>query len=967
MTDGIQPIQAVIELFDSFTAPMMSIINAANLGANAISAMQNVVGANIDTSAIQQMSASIESARAAAVHLGETMSRVSAQTPREPFEWQSYGGLEVFTNTGIERFAQETASVNDMLTRLRGTQSEISQMANECDIISPQAQYDIELLENRLAALSERIQQAEQYNIGTDAANAQMERLRYQLDSTLNIQENLNQAMESMEPRDVNDAYLRLSSSVSSLERQVRDSFSEPVQVPFEWQSANSIEVFNTSGAERWRQEIASAQEMMNRLSQLQQHIARNAVSGYVLPPNAANDMAALNDRLTAIQQRMTRISSRPLDTVSAQDIAQTEQLRMQLNRCLQLQEQMNGAANSLDLEAANRAYLELERTIGNTERFIRDNVSGQENFNNAVRRGQNEADKLTGFLKKAAGAFLSIKTVQKVVDISDQMTSINARLDMMNDGAQKTEELLNMTYAAAENARGSLTGMASLVTRIGNNARDAFSSNAEVIAFSELIQKQMSIAGASAAESSNAMLQLSQALGSGVLRGDELNSIFEQAPNIIQSIADYLDVPIGKIREMASEGEISAAVVKAAVFASADEVNEKFNKMPKTWGQVWQSMQNRAIMAMQPVLDKVSEMANSEDVQNGVTVIIDLLAGAAEIAVGLLGAVAEAAGFVVDNWSLIGPVLTGAAAAMLLFKVATTAATKGKEMFDLAMSHEGITAFTIVMGLAVGGIKKYTDSVNEAYGLSLSFAGMLGGAVMTVLAVLGNVFIAIGKVGLGLWESLNAIGENIWTFFYNLGVTVGGTVMNMLATVTSAVAKICELLNNLPFVEFDYSGIVDKADEFAKKAAAASDLKLDYSDVGEAWKKGWNSLEFIDLDDAFNTGYYLGDKMFGGENSFSALENNSFDYSGVYSAIDDIAANTGDISDSLEISEEELKYLRDIAEQEAVNRFTTAEITIEQTNNNTIAESWDIDGIVDSLTEAVGEAANIISEGVYD
>lgn len=168
--------------------------------------------------------------------------------------------------------------------------------------------------------------------------------------------------------------------------------------------------------------------------------------------------------------------------------------------------------------------------------------------------------------LKNAVTAYISIQSVGKALDISDELTTTTARLNMMNDGVQTTEELVNMVYAAAQDARGSFGDMADVVARFGNNAKDAFGSSEEVVAFADLVQKQMTIAGASTTEASNAMLQLSQALGSGVLRGDELNSIFEQAPNLIQSIADYLDVPIGQIREMASEGELSADVVKAAI-----------------------------------------------------------------------------------------------------------------------------------------------------------------------------------------------------------------------------------------------------------------------------------------------------------------------------------------------------------------------------------------------------------------
>ena len=238
----------------------------------------------------------------------------------------------------------------------------------------------------------------------------------------------------------------------------------------------------------------------------------------------------------------------------------------------------------------------------------------------------------------------------------------------MMNDGVQTTAELVNMVYAAAQDARGSFSQMADVVARFGNNAKDAFSSSEEVVAFADLIQKQMTIAGASTQEAANAELQLSQALGSGVLRGDELNSIFEQAPNLIQNIADYLDVPIGKIREMAADGELSADVVKAAIFSAADDINSKFNEMPMTWGQIWQSMQNTALIAFQPVLQRLNDLANSEAFQTFIQGAIEAMATLANILLNVFDLAVSIGTFIGDNWSIIAPIVYGIVAALTAY-----------------------------------------------------------------------------------------------------------------------------------------------------------------------------------------------------------------------------------------------------------------------------------------------------------
>ena len=263
----------------------------------------------------------------------------------------------------------------------------------------------------------------------------------------------------------------------------------------------------------------------------------------------------------------------------------------------------------------------------------------------------------------------MGVQTYQfQALNISDELVQTTSRLNMMNDGVQTTAELVNMVYAAAQDARGSFSQMADVVARFGNNAKDAFSSSEEVVAFADLIQKQMTIAGASTQEAANAELQLSQALGSGVLRGDELNSIFEQAPNLIQNIADYLDVPIGKIREMAADGELSADVVKAAIFSAADDINSKFNEMPMTWGQMWQSMQNTALIAFQPVLQRLNDLANSEAFQTFIQGAIEAMATLANILLNVFDLAVSIGTFIGDNWSIIAPIVYGIVAALTAY-----------------------------------------------------------------------------------------------------------------------------------------------------------------------------------------------------------------------------------------------------------------------------------------------------------
>ena len=303
----------------------------------------------------------------------------------------------------------------------------------------------------------------------------------------------------------------------------------EPVRVPVQWQSDN-LEVFTGSGVERFEQEVQSANNMLNTLNQTQSRIAETAAQTDLFPANAIADMNNMQSRLQAIQQRIQTIESNPLNMGTDTANAELEQLRGQLDQAVQEQQNLNRAVDNMDVQAANEAYLRLSQTVGNTERYIRDNVDEQGRFNREIEEGTNEANELMQTIKGAVAAYATIQTLSAALNLSDQLTSTTARLNLMNDGLQTTQDLQNMIYLSAERARGSYQATADAVSKLGLMAGDAFSSSEEIIAFMEQVNKQFTIAGTEAAGIDAAMLQLTQAMGSGVLRGEEYNSILEQA-----------------------------------------------------------------------------------------------------------------------------------------------------------------------------------------------------------------------------------------------------------------------------------------------------------------------------------------------------------------------------------------------------------------------------------------------------
>lgn len=791
----------------------------------------------------------------------------------------------------------------------------------------------------------------------------------------------------------------------------------EPVQVPVHWRSDN-MEVFTSTGVERFEQEVQSANNMLNTLNQTQSRIAAQAAQTDLFPDNAIADMNNMQNRLQAIQQRIQLIESNPLNMGSDTANAELEQLRGQLDQAVQEQEALNRAVENMDVEAANQAYLRLSQTVGNTERYIRDNVDEQGRFNREIEEGTNEANSLMQTIKGAVAAYATIQTLSAALNLSDQLTTTTARMNLMNDGLQTTQDLQNMIYLSAERARGSYQATADAVSKLGLMAGDAFGSSQEIIAFMEQVNKQFTIAGTEAAGVDAAMLQLTQAMASGVLRGEELNSIFEQAPTIIQTIADYLDVPIGSIREMAAEGQITADIVKSAMFAAADETNAKFESMPKTFSQIWTSFQNTALMSFQPVLQRMNEIANSEAFQEFVNNAIEGLSMVAGIALEIFDLLVGVAGAVADNWSWLSPIIYGVAAALAVYYGwqlavnAINAITKGIHiaMAIAQMIHAAatgaLTAATAAEIAAQNGLNAAlyacpivwiivliialialfyaaVAAVNKFAGTSVSATGIICGAFMVAAAFIGNLFVTLINfvidIFVVLWNFIAAFAN----FFANVFTDPVGavarlffdlvdTVLSLLQSLASAIDTIfgSNLAGAVQGWRDSLSGWVD--DTFGKGTEVmaqlnADDMHLGRFEYGSAWDAGYSFGEGIDESIANFDPSSLFDTNVPGADDYANLGNYGSGIGGIGSGVDDIAGNTGKIADSMDITEEDLKYLRDIAEQEAINRFTTAEITIEQTNHNTVSGKMDLDGVVDGLTDAVNEAVDIIAEGVHE
>lgn len=392
---------------------------------------------------------------------------------------------------------------------------------------------------------------------------------------------------------------------------------------------------------------------------------------------------------------------------------------------------------------------------------------------------------------------------------------------------------------------------------------------------------------------------------------------------------------------------------------------------------------------------------------------VISLLTGMVEGAISFGTAVA-------DNWSWISPIVYGIVAALGAYvgylgvmkamelasaagkiimcaasyahaaatgtEASTTAvATAVQYGFNTALLACPITWIVVAVIALVAGIMALCNWIAKTTGVAQTGFGVLTGGINVVIQAVVNAGLVVANIALGIWNALGAVCSNIGTAFHNVIANVQSWFYGLLSTALTVVAGICEALNKLPFVEFDYSGITSKADEYAAKSAEAANSKEEYTSVADAFSEGFGTFDAYSegwASDAFQAGAAWGDGvadtvggMFDGlgyePGTIEDFANQGFDsfaMDGLGNDVGEIADNTGGMAHALDVSGEELKYLRDIAERDAINRFTTAEVKIDMTGmTNKIENSNDLDGVIRELTDGFSEALVTAAEGVHE
>lgn len=667
-----------------------------------------------------------------------------------------------------------------------------------------------------------------------------------------------------------------------------------------------------------------------------------------------------LNDQVTGVLKNITRALDITLHSFEQMQDASANAVDVRLlNQARAGLGEVNLAVREMEENYRRAAQQEQQVT-----RNIRQSTQAEQQLNASIRGGNDALDDMVGKAKNLAATIGASVGLKKLIELSDQMTSTTARLNFIVDDGGSVKALEAKIMASAQRSRAAYLDTASAIASMGANAGAAFTSNDELIAFMEQVNKQFVIGGASAQGQAAAMLQLTQAMAAGALRGEELNSILENAPGIARAIEQYMGIAEGSIKSYAEKGVVSATVVKNALLSIADETNAKFNGMAMTWGQVWTQMGNIALKVTRPLLTAINWLANNLSVIGPILLGLGAAFLVFQVAAHWtqIAAVATAAYHAVVNLLSIGfGVLTGN----------TAAASAAVFTFNSALLASPITWIIMLIAVVIGLLYGVVAIINKVTGSSISATGLICGAIAVAGAFIGNTVIGL----------LNALIQYIWAIFvapflgiveWILNVCNGGfnsfgdAVANLIGQIIGWFLNLGKVVTTIIDAIFGTNwtagleSLQSSVTAWGKnenaitldKNAPTIDYRFEY---GDAWAAGNDFGKGIDakLGGMFNMGG-LGDSS-------------GFDLGDIAAYTGETADNTGKTADALAVTEEQLEYLRDIAERDAINRFTTAEVKIDMTGmTNRIDGSADLDGVISQLTEGFTEALVTAAEGVH-
>ena len=657
------------------------------------------------------------------------------------------------------------------------------------------------------------------------------------------------------------------------------------------------------------------------------------------------------------------------------------------------------------------QAGAQLNEIEKNIQKRIQDNVVEQNKFNTALSKGVDKANSLYGKIKSFIGLYAGIQTVRMGLDVSDNISQTTARLNMINDGKQTTDQLQQAIFQSAKNSRAGFLDTANVVSKLGLLAPQAFNSNMETVKFSELMAKSFKVGGASTQEQTSGMYQLTQAMASGKLQGDEFRSIMENAPLLAQAISKYTGKSIGELKDMSKEGLITSDVIKNAVFTMSDEINTKFNSIPMTFGDVVTQIKSNAVNSFMRISSTMSGIFNSERFQgfiDGVSSFINkafvminwLIKGISMVGtvlyeiwgpiqpilvtvLGLLAAYKLVMGFIAVKTAIASGIATIYNLALLAkqtmlgaVSVALAQATAAQTGLNLAILTCPITWIIAGIALVIAAIYGVVAVFNKITGKAVSATGIIVGVFYWMGGLIYNIIAAT-------WNRL----AQTFVSIYNLGVSIAEFFANVFKHPIRAVAHLFANFINFLIDKVKFLGsIIDTIcgtnvvgrletvqtaiGDWVNEKVGGNEITLKRMDATQVM------MDRVGLKDMYNKGYEKGANFsLFGKNAETGIDTNTEfgnstnpEVAKSNDLLKNIDKNTKKAGDMLDLSHDEISYLRDLAEREAINRFTTAEVKVDVGGiTQHVASALDLDDIVDYMTNKMEEGIAIAAEGSYE
>lgn len=629
-----------------------------------------------------------------------------------------------------------------------------------------------------------------------------------------------------------------------------------------------------------------------------------------------------------------------------------TSTLNKGVNSVDRMLKSMNNLGRQTSAINPAKPFSALPSKIDNAKKRLDDFVRKSNEAQKSAEKVKSSWGRVGSVIKTAMAAF----GAKKIIDITDEMTSAKARLKLMNDGKQSDEELQAKIMASAQRSRAGYLDTASAIAKLGLNAGNAFANNDETIAFMEQVNKLFVIGGASAQEQSNATTQLTQAMAAGALRGEELNSILDAGPGIARAIEKYMGIAEGSIKSVAEEGLVTADVVKNALFDAAKDTNTKFNSMPKTFGQVWTQIKNKAVERFDGIMTRINGFLNSD---TGTAIVNGILNGINIVASGvswLMDRIESVGNTIKNNWSKIQPILEVAAPITIGIILALFAA------WTVSAASAAIATLAAVWPLLL---------IGAAIGLAIYLAMKMGATFGDVCEFIGAVLGGLYALGYNLIaDAWNLIAVFI-EFFGNVFNDPIGSIIRLFYDLLDVVLGVVETIANALDAVFgsnmaaavngfrdDMKSWVD--DSLGEKAFTVERMdKLDYGNTVNSWAAGGkafgNSVE--DAMKSFDGALSSISDPFGGIDSFDMAESMSGANLG---KVDEV----GKINSDVNIADEDIKLLKDVAEMRYVQNFVTLQPSIAM--NASVTKDADFDTFYNQFGERITEEAYATAEGYY-